>query len=341
MADSSSEFFQIITCGKLGALQQTLAQTGLPLHRATGASDVIRAAQQQACFVVIDEAEWDKVTRELWAPIENAAQNRVKVFVVGTNKGDDRVAHVFAPDQAAHELVQTLAPLLVANQRAAARVQVSYPARFIGDADMFEGHINSLSEGGVLFVAATTPAVGARGELVVSPQQGDAFTVSASVVNARKMENGAGMKFEVVPPDVLARIRGALALAQGQGVSHQAVRQVLVLDASPLMQQLLIGVLEGAGFKTRATAQPGELARWLAEPVDLVIIDPQSTNVGGDRLKEIVKRAGKAPVVLHSSGTDAQLQPVAQAAGAASSIRKGMFADLLVGKLNSVFLKPR
>lgn len=339
MADSSNEFFQIITCGKLGALQQTLAQTGLPLHRATGGSDVIRAAQQQASFVIIDDAEWSKITREQWAPIENAAQNRVKVFVLGNLPADDRVAHVFAPGEA--ERAEALAPLLVANQRAAARVQVSYPARFIGDDDLYEGHIHSLSEGGVLFVAAKTPAVGAKGELVVSPQQGEAFTVSVSVVNARKMENGAGMKFEFVPGEVLMRIRAALALAQGQGVSHQAVRQVLVLDASPLMQRLLIGMLEGAGFKARATSQPGELARWLAEPADLVIIDPLGSNVGGDRLKEIVKRAGKAAVVLHGSGSDAQLQQLVQAAGAAAHIRKGMFADLLVGKLNAVFLKPR
>jgi len=108
-------------------------------------------------------------------------------------------------------------------------------------------------------------------------------------------------------------------------VDQEHVRQVLVVDDSPLARRNAQHVLEGAGYQVVEAVDRQEAMRILAAGgIDLVLLDlllPDTVSEV-ELVSMVCKAAAGAPVIVVSANVQAQVQEVVSEAGAVGFIAK-------------------
>ncbi len=116
-------------------------------------------------------------------------------------------------------------------------------------------------------------------------------------------------------------------------------KNVLVIDDSTLVLELVQSALEAAGFAVQVASDLATLERRRMEtPPDLVILDVQMPEALGDELGETMRevRSVHVPMLLFSSLPDADLAERASAAGLVGWVSKRQGMRVLVERVKAV-----
>jgi len=328
---------------KGAALIRELAQSGLPYQVAGSAGDAVRLGAQLATQLFLDDDQFAKLSPELVAQLEvMQRQQRMNVIVIGAttpiaSRGTLSFHHLDGSTPL-DTLLPVLVPRMLMHQRGTPRASVTLNARFESGVrdEAIDGRVNSLSEGGVLFVAQSPPALGETGMLTVTDENGE-WEVRATVMNERKLERGAGMKFEGASEATRARIRQTVNRTLGGGSRRDVKQKIMSLDTSMLSSRLTEAIFLGAGYDVQLTHSPAEAAKALAaSKPDLLLLDHSASILAGERTKEIVRRAQGITVVFYSNADEASIKAAQQLAGVTQHVYKGTFADSLVTRISAL-----
>src|SRR5262245_12558816 len=107
----------------------------------------------------------------------------------------------------------------------------------------------------------------------------------------------------------------------------------MVVDDSPIVLELVQGILSDGGYEVVTVTSPfGFSSHLRREKPDLVLVDVGMPALQGDKLVEIAQRneSHRCPVVLYSDRSEAELLRLVRSSGATGYIRKsGQAAELL------------
>jgi twitching motility two-component system response regulator PilH len=103
-------------------------------------------------------------------------------------------------------------------------------------------------------------------------------------------------------------------------------RRILLLDDSPITLELTRGVLEERGYAVGMSANLQEFQSQLEQfQPEIILTDLMMPDVSGQDIVRVLKHnfhTEKIPIVLCSSRPDAELAPIAEAAGADGYLSK-------------------
>jgi DNA-binding response OmpR family regulator len=102
--------------------------------------------------------------------------------------------------------------------------------------------------------------------------------------------------------------------------------KVLVVDDDPIILEVVRERLDAAGYDVYVRVDAIGTSQWVArEQPDFILLDVMMPALGGAELGLLLKRShttNQTAVILHSSMSAAQLQPVMQRTGAVGAIPK-------------------
>ncbi len=335
-APPTDSFQIILLLRREDPLALELAATGWPLYRATNMSDAVRTAASGPAVLFVNAAELEQTPPGVRLELERVSQSgRLKTFIVHKEFSTDAPAfaeNLVLGDRPRAQIIDELAPKMVANQRSAVRATVSMPATF-ADEQTLTGSVLSLSEGGAMFASPVCPTLGETGRLSIQISPSERCEVLATVVNQR--QRAVGLRFADVSPELAAKLKKWVALALGGSSPTSETRRMLMLEASPLALKAHSAIFAGAGFEVSIVAHPGDAIRQLAKAKhDVILVEPTMPELAGDRLKELVRQAAPVPVVLLSGSPT--LRVIQEKNGAFGILQKGLFADMMLMRLNTM-----
>ncbi|MGD8859615.1 MAG: response regulator [Myxococcales bacterium] len=102
--------------------------------------------------------------------------------------------------------------------------------------------------------------------------------------------------------------------------------KVLVIDDDPIVLEVVKERLEGAGYDvTTRTEALGTTQAVRETSPDVVLLDIMMPALSGERIAELLRsnaRTGDVGIILHSSKTDEELEPLIAQTGALGAISK-------------------
>jgi CheY-like chemotaxis protein len=110
-------------------------------------------------------------------------------------------------------------------------------------------------------------------------------------------------------------------------------RRILLLDDSPITLEMEKAVLEDRGYKVAAAANLLEFQAQLEvfQP-EVILTDLMMPDISGKDIVRVLKQdfhTEKIPIILFSSKTDEELEPIAEQAGADGFLSKSHGIDKL------------
>src|SRR3954468_10475096 len=109
--------------------------------------------------------------------------------------------------------------------------------------------------------------------------------------------------------------------------------RVLVIDDSPMLLELTVRALTGAGFDALGAEDLARLDAQLSTgPFDLILVDVNMPEMFGDDVVEFLRtqRQDNAKLVLYSDVSEAELAAKVKSSGANGSITKGKGLEWLL-----------
>ncbi len=131
-------------------------------------------------------------------------------------------------------------------------------------------------------------------------------------------------------------------------MSGLAALSILIVDDSPQMRAITASVLEGVGIRTILEA--GDAATGLeilrSEAVDVVIVDYKMAPVNGAEFVRRVRNSPDSrdpfvPIIMLTGHADRRRIYEARDAGVSEFLAKPVTAKALIGRLQTLILKPR
>ena len=131
-------------------------------------------------------------------------------------------------------------------------------------------------------------------------------------------------------------------------MSGIAALSILIVDDSPQMRAITASVLEGVGIRTILEA--GDAAAGLeilrSEAVDVVIVDYKMAPVNGAEFVRRVRNSPDSrdpfvPIIMLTGHADRRRIYEARDAGVSEFLAKPVTAKALIGRLQTLILKPR
>ena len=102
--------------------------------------------------------------------------------------------------------------------------------------------------------------------------------------------------------------------------------KVLIVDDDPVILEVVRERLDAAGFDVYVRADALGTSQWVArEQPDFILLDVMMPALSGAELGQLLKRShttNQTAVILHSSMSQAALQPVIERTGALGAIGK-------------------
>ena len=131
-------------------------------------------------------------------------------------------------------------------------------------------------------------------------------------------------------------------------MSGIAALSILIVDDSPQMRAITASVFEGVGI--RAILEAGDAATGLeilrSEPVDVVVVDYKMAPVNGTEFVRRVRNSPDSrdpfvPIIMLTGHADRSRICEARDAGVSEFLVKPVTAKALIGRLQTLILKPR
>lgn len=117
-------------------------------------------------------------------------------------------------------------------------------------------------------------------------------------------ELGRGTSVRIYIPRHRGEVEAPTAQLAAESIELQATRIILVVEDEPVIRELIVGVLEGHGYRTLQAADGGAAGRILrsTQPIDLIVTDVGLPVLNGRQVADIARETRKDIKILFMTG---------------------------------------